>query len=222
MGKKQKLKAASDAATKPTPQTVYDRTTTDLPLNANVAPVEIESAYGLRDGAAWDGQRGEWVVPSPPTDKVVASLRDDALRDLYVRHAIEDYQYRAGRRYQHDWDMSLIGGTKAIDFTREAVDGGKLAETLTDATRNALGNLEKATRLLGAEGDAIVRAILGEGLTIGQYAARRAMESRSGKEYVGRRFRECLETLAYLYGLTTRRPDTPISCTKTKFRHARG
>lgn len=211
MSKKHKLKSPKDPANKPVSSAPHDRRASELPLNANVVAVEIDAAYGLREGAAQNA-RGEWVVPDAPKDIVVASLRNDALRELFARKQIGRHQYDAGRAYQRDFDMSLIGGARAIDFTREAVDGGRMAEPISEASSRALGMLARVSKSLGLEGDVMIRAMLGEGLTIAQYAARRSMEARSGREYVGRRFRECLETLAYLYGFTTRKPDTAISC----------
>lgn len=218
MAKRKKLKAAK---TEKQPDTkVHERIAHDLPLNASVVPVEVDSAYDIRIGAQRDS-RGEWVVPAPARDQVVASLRGDALRDMFVRRSIDIHQYDAGRDYQTDFDMALIGGARAIDFTREAVDGGQLAEPLTEYTRRALQKLAKVRDGLGEEGEAIVRGILGEGLSITEYAARQGNPLRSHREYVGRRLRECLEGLAYFYGKTTVKPRATTSSGGSFFVHAR-
>lgn len=201
-GKKKKLKAAK-AAMKQADAKVHDRRATDLTLNSKVAVAEIESAYGYRDGAAWDGVRGEWLVPDAPTDTVVRSLRDDPLAALAAAKQIDDCQYKAGRHWQRALLLAEIGAVKAIDPGKEAVDGGQLADPISEVQRKAIRDLSRCDKMLGAEGAILVRDVLERRKTIAILADERNLKSEAGRKYLGKRFRECLDTLAYALGYST-------------------
>jgi hypothetical protein len=199
--KRKKLKAVV-VETGPAANVVYDRRATDLPLNARVATTEEEDAFGFPSGAIWNEKRGEWYVPERQTVQLLVSLRDDPLRQLLVRGQISRQQYDGGRWYQARYECQL-GGVRSLDPGKEAVDGGRLPEPLTEHVQLSIQELAVADRTLGIEGQTICRGILGQGHTIGEFARTRGMERRSDVEYIGRRFRECLVTLAVLCGVTT-------------------
>jgi len=159
--------------------TAIDRTISMATLNTPIAPLEVKDPY--------DG--GRLIV--------ARSLRDDPLARLHDRHHIDDAQYAAGRAWQALYEAAEIGGARAIDPTREPVDGGgRIPEPITDRQRHAVRELGRLGRALGEQGDALVRDVLGRRLFIEQAAARREQFSRDAIEYLGKRFRECLETLA--------------------------
>jgi hypothetical protein len=63
---------------------VHDRRAQDLPLNAQVAAVEIDDPLALEPG-----------------EKIVAlrSIRNDPLGRLHSHHQIDEAQYRGGRAF---------------------------------------------------------------------------------------------------------------------------
>lgn len=141
---------------------------------------------------------GDRVYPNSG-QKVVAiqSLRDDPLGRLHVRNQIDDAQYRAGRDMQGYYERSEIGGLKAMDTTKEPVDGGGLIpEVMKDAQFKAIKEIIRLEKALGMEGAALTRQVLANRMFIDQIAEQRGMCDQLGKKYLGRRFRECLETLA--------------------------
>ena len=77
----------------------HDRRSRDLPLNAEVAPIEVDDPLALEAG-----------------EKIVAlrSIRNDPLARLHSHHQIDDAQYRGGRAFQHDWDRAERG-PQAVD-----------------------------------------------------------------------------------------------------------
>lgn len=185
--KNQKLKAASAQASKPA-AAVHDRRSTDLTRNAKVAPIEVDDPHALEPG-----------------DKLIVmrSLRDDPLAAMHAAGQVDQCQYMAGRHWQKALELSEVGSVKAIDPGKEAVDGGQLADPISEPQKKAIADLSKAARALGMEGEAIVRDILGRGLTITDAAQRRGLIDDIGRRYLGKRFREGLDTLAFIFGYST-------------------
>lgn len=161
---------------------VHDRRATDLLRNAIVAPVEIDDPY-------------------EPGSKLIAmrSLRNDPLGALHSRRFIDDAQLAGGRAFQHDFEMAERG-PRAIDPSKEAVDGGRPPEAITEGQRDAAKRLAIAHRRLGADGSAIVHALLIHGMGFGEMAASRGLAGRRWEDHFGYRFRQCLDILAELGG----------------------
>lgn len=164
---------------------VHDRQSTDLLRNARVAPMEVDDPLALEPG-----------------DKitVVRSLRDDPLARLHVRDQIDDAQYNAGRRFQHDFETAERG-PRAIDPSKEAVDGGKPPEPITERQRLAVRRLNRAHRELGADGSGLTHDVLVHGRNMAQIAERRGVKGERWERYFGMRFQECLNRLAVVYDL---------------------
>ena len=181
-------------------QKVHDRTSAIVPLNAKIFVDEVDDAYGEQTFAAYD--RGE-LYASRPKVTVVRSTRDDPLAALKAQGVIDQVQFDAGLIWQAHYMRSELGPLRAIDPTREGVDGGRLAEPLNEQVKRAVANLQKARLQLGLDGDRLVTDVIGKGLTLSKAADLRGLSTRSGREYLGRRFRECLDTLAIVFGCAT-------------------
>jgi hypothetical protein len=166
---------------------VHDRRSQNLPRNAEVAAVEVDDPLGLEPG-----------------DKIVTlrSIRNDPLARLHSHHQIDEAQYRGGRAFQNDWERAERG-PRAVDPTREYVDGGQAREPITETQRKAVLRLNRAERDLGADGSALVHEVLILGMTMEQVGQRRGLCSQRWKDYFARRFCECLDRLALIYGFST-------------------
>jgi hypothetical protein len=166
---------------------VHDRRSTDLLRNAQVAVIEIDDPMAL-----------------DPGDKIMAfrSMRDDPLARLHDRGQIDEAQYQGGRAFQHDFETAERG-PQAIDPSKEYVDGGRLPEPITEQQRKAVLRLNKAEIKLGADGSAITHDVLIKGSTVSMTARSRGLNGERWEKYFGMRFRECLETLAVVYGFAT-------------------
>ena len=171
-------------------QKVHDRRSKDLPRNAEVAAVEVDDPLALEPG-----------------EKIVAlrSLRNDPLGRLHSHRQIDEAQYQSGRAFQDDWEKAERG-PRAVDPTREYVDGGQKREPITESQRKAVLRLNRAERELGADGSALVHDILVHGLTMEQVGERRGLRTQRWKDYLSRRFCECLDRLALIYGFATEHP----------------
>jgi hypothetical protein len=162
------------------PDVTHDRRTTDLLRNAQVAPVVVDDPY----------ERGAKIT-------VVRSLRHDPLAALHAARQLDDAQYMAGRHWQRNRELAEIGGVRAVDPTREAVDGGRLPEArISDAQIKAFKEMAGAMKALGMEGGALVRAFLDQGLTLKDIADKWGAQTARERGYIGYRLRECLDTLA--------------------------
>jgi hypothetical protein len=139
-----------------------------------------------------------------PKVVALASTRDDPLLRLWAHKAIDDTQLAAGRLWQKYREQSEVGGLKAIDTTKEPVDGGGgYPEPITDAQKRAVVRLNEARVHLGRYGADLLESVLWERHSLVRAAAARKFVSRNGLSYLGRRFRECLEALAKLWGLAS-------------------
>lgn len=157
-----------------------DRKSQDLLRNARVAAMETT-----------DPISGDKIV-------VLRSTRNDPLARLHDRKQIDEAQYHGGRAFQHDFETAERG-PRAIDPSKEFVDGGLMPEPITEAQRKATRRLAKVNNGLGENGSALIRAVLIERLTIEKICDDRGLVAERERLYVGRRFRECLDDLARFY-----------------------
>ena len=173
--------------------TAHDRRSRDLPHNAEVATIEVDDPLALEPG-----------------DKIVTlrSIRNDPLARLHSHRQIDEAQYRGGRAFQDDWEKAERG-PRALDPSREYVDGGQFREPITERQRKAVLRLNRAERELGADGSALVHEILILGMTMEQVGLRRGLRSQRWIDYFARRFRECLDRLALMYGFAAEAGTAP-------------
>ena len=129
---------------------------------------------------------------------VLRATRDDPLAGMLARQQIDQAQFESGRAWQGLWEAAEVGAMRGIDPTKEPVDGkGAAASPFTDRQREAFNELRMVSLTLGFEGDRLVRQILGERMSLQDVAEQRHKQ----KKYIGQRFRECLETMAKMWGL---------------------
>lgn len=166
-----------------------DRRATDLHRQAQVIAVEVDDPYRLEPG-----------------EKIVAfkSLRDDPLERLKAKGDIEPAQYEAAKAYERDLELAEIGGVRAIDPTKEAVDGGKFVEPLTDSQRKATKRLSDAGALMGMFAESIVRGVLARNVSPAQLAIFRGFNTKREQLHYGWIFRRALDELAVFYGFAMR------------------
>jgi hypothetical protein len=176
---------------------LHDRRSHDLPRNAEVAEVEVDDPLAL--------EPGEKIV-------VLRSIRNDPLGRLHSHRQIDEAQYLGGRAFQNDWEKA-VRGPQAIDPAREYVDGARTREPVTESQRQAVLRLNRAERELGADGSALVHDVLVQGMTMEQVGQRRGLRTQRWNDYFSRRFRECLDRLALMYGFATekKKPTAPMA-----------
>lgn len=177
------------AARKAHEAAVHDRRATDLGRQAETAEIDVDDPYAT--------VAGEKI-------RVLRQLRSDPLARLHAHRQIDEAQYRAGRAYQRDWETAERGA-RAIDPTREAVDGGRMAEPLSDAQGRARKRLVQIERTLGKTMHRVTHAVIVEGMNMETLARRLFnLEGQVSERYYGRLFRDALDVLAVEYGLASK------------------
>jgi hypothetical protein len=152
----------------------------------HVAPEEVDDPY----------EPGSTII-------VMRQRRDDTLGNLKSRKHINDAQYEGGRAFQGDFETAERG-PRAIDPSKEAVDGGLMPEPISEAQRKAVVRLNRAHRELGQEGSALVHDLVIRSWTYRQVAVARGLRGERWENYFGMRFHECLTCLAVVYGFSMR------------------
>jgi hypothetical protein len=167
---------------------VYDRMSADLPINAVVAPAVVDDP--IEHGAKL---------------KVLRSLRDDPLASMHSRGHIDDAQMAAGRLWQRYREHSEVGGARAIDPTKEAVDGGRFKEPDITRQSRALAELKRADAMFKKAHDdmapSLIYDVLARNMSITEIAQARSITSGRQICYLMERFRGALDDLAKLWGL---------------------
>lgn len=167
---------------------IHARLSQDLPINSAVSVAIVPDPYG---------QNGEKI-------QVLRSTRTDALAGMFARNWIDEAQLNAGRKWERLFESAEIGSIRGFDPTKEAVDGGKAFEPVTDRQIMALRKLDEAHRWLGRDGYGVVFSVLGQRQLLKTAAESHGYVTAREVDYFSRRFRECLETLAILWGYAQR------------------
>ena len=190
MVKRRKMRTTT-AASRASGGSVHDRRAKDLTRLADVAAWEIPEQKHLAT------REGETIT-------VFRQLRNDPLARLHSHHQIDEAQYHAGRAFQRDWEAAERGA-RAIDPTKEAVDGGRIPEPLTDSQAKARKRLIEIESALGLIMYRVVYSVLVDGLTMEQLAFHGFNRKGDRAEnYYGRLFRDALDVLAVEYNLAGR------------------
>lgn len=167
---------------------VYDRVGSDLPINARVAVAIVDDPYS---------SVGEKI-------RVNRSLRDDPLADMFSRGLIDKAMFEAGRKWQRLHECTEIGPIGAIDPGKEAVDGGRMRDPITDKQIDAFRELGKADMRLGQWGGILIRNLLADQMTVSQMCDLHGCKTGRRMNFLSMRVRECLEDLAVLWGFAGR------------------
>lgn len=165
---------------------IHDRRSTDTLKAGQYAAVEVDDPF----------EPGTKIT-------VLRQLRCDPLGRLHAHHQIDEAQYHGGRYYQQDWEAAERGA-KAIDPTREAVDGGRLPEPITEAQEKARKRLIKIHGELGRTMRPLMQAILIEKTSLEGFSIQSGRSGKRWANYYGKLFRDGLDLLAVEYRLAGR------------------
>ena len=127
------------------------------------------------------------------------NLRDDPLAEMYSRGNITEIKFHAGRTWQYWHERSEIGPVRAIDPSKEAVDGGRFHEPDTQKQGQARKELNRANQYLGVQTALVVRMVLGERRCLRDIANAASMTYNEYKR-LNARFQNGLDDLAKLWG----------------------
>jgi len=140
---------------------------------------------------------------------VLKNVSTTPLDGMYHQGRLDAVQYEAGNKFQRIFEREMIGGARAIDYSMERVDGGRLADPLSDSLLQAHRDLMVAANAAGIVGYQILRAVIGEGISIRRLIKERpslcmGLEGRRAEGYVGGRLVEALDAIVDAWGMTAR------------------
>ena len=170
------------------PSKAHDRRATDfnMGISRHVAPIEVDDPLELG---------GKLIV--------MRSTRNDILGNMHAKKYIREDQYQAGREYQNYFEIAQ-GHQQACDPSQPYVDQSFRHRGVSLTLSDALASLNKANRELGQNGCALTMDVLIDGMSITQAAEKRRLVGEAELKYLGKRFRECLDCLALVYGFAMR------------------
>jgi hypothetical protein len=131
--------------------------------------------------------------------EVLRSIRTDSLGRLHAHKQVDEAQYHAGRAFQDDFEI-VQGQQQACDPSQPYVDQSFRHRGVSVTYSEALARLNRANRDLGIMGSPLANYVLIDGMSMAQIAVKNRRAGKRWEEYYGMRFRECLDTLALVYG----------------------
>lgn len=135
---------------------------------------------------------------NPKATPAQFDMRENYAGYLWARKHIDDAEKRAADRVRAAYERMGGAGARAIDYSREQVDGGQIAQTITDAHLLAAADLRHIHTVLGPEGYHLVVSFSGEGKWPKEFSRENDMPRP------GQLFRQCLAALAESWGWKTR------------------
>lgn len=162
---------------------------------AAVSIIEVDNPHYSRDHHGTSGNPKKIQVSYNPNESYVGYL--------YSKSLINEACKKAGDRVRQAYERIGGAGARAIDYSKEPVDGGSRAQDIPDQMIEAGRLLREVHGVLGPQGHSLVLDLAGAGLWPRDLAPR----DSSMQRYLSMRFRECLESLAVHWGYM-RRPMT--------------
>lgn len=140
--------------------------------------------------------------------RVIRNLREHPIATLHHNGRISESQRIAAELFRSKYELSVLGAAKAIDYTKERVDGGKLSEPLSERSQEAFQWLNNVARYpsIGKVGFSILVAICGEGKGIAEtaktWSGAHVVAGSRGQGFILGRLIEALEGLIEHCGMT--------------------
>lgn len=136
---------------------------------------------------------------NPRFVQVAINPRESGIVTLAARGLLDQAQEAAADRFRALWETLGGAGAKAIDYSREAVDGGAAADPISLRQVAAGRSMAKAMQALkdqhGDYGCRIVVHIAGQGHSVHDLA-----ETRRQRDTLTDNLRSCLDLLARHWG----------------------
>lgn len=128
------------------------------------------------DNPNWEpGKEGTAGIPRRHRAQV--NIRESAISVLAAKGALKPDQVAAADRFRRLWEAMGGAGVRAIDWTQEAVDGGRTPDPISafqiDAGRQLTLAFHALKERRGVDGYKLVCAVAGEGRSIRDMATTR-------------------------------------------------
>ena len=127
-------------------------------------------------------------------------LRELVARDLSYAEIANAINAKFRTCYSRN---AAIGRAKRMGITESGPGEAAAASAPAAAGQDTGAPSVRIQSVLGADGSALVHEVLILGMTMEQVGLRRGLRSQRWKDYFARRFCECLDRLALIYGFAT-------------------
>jgi len=136
------------------------------------------------------------------TVTVLVNVRESSVAQMHARGQIDDAQKVAADRLRAVFERAGLSGVKAMDPTRERVDGSRTRDSMTDTRLDAARELSVLARELGKIGFPVCVLICGDRLSVREMAQRMLGRPANKRElsYYGRLLRDHLDILCFHWG----------------------
>jgi len=141
------------------------------------------------DGEKWNPRK----VPA------LVNVRESAVASLEARGQLDECQVKTADAFRAYWEATGGVGARAIDYTREYVDGRGAIDPLPERRLTASEKLRDAKTHLGWRNYDLVAKVCGEGRSFRELAT-----SRRERDTMADNLRSSLDDLAVLWKLATR------------------
>lgn len=158
---------------------------------AQVAIVEVDNPMYAPIHAGAPG--------NPKAITVAVNLKEGPIAWMRHKKIINDAQKLAADHFRKLWENCGGAGAKAMDTTREIVDGGGAKETITDRQIDAGLKLKECRAVIGHRAYAIVEKVCGEGYSINDFSHTQR-EKKTNADYL----KDALTDLSYHFGYASR------------------
>lgn len=162
-----------------------------------------ELAQAVRDNPDFSRDHAEGKLGNPRKISVVVNVRESAVSTLAARGLLNEAQVEAADRFRRLFEAMGGNGPRAVDWRREAVDGGRFPDPIgtrqIDAGKQLAAAYENLTKEHGRYGWKIVGYVCGEGLSIHDMT-----ETRRQRDTMTDQLRLYLDNLAEFWGLRSK------------------
>lgn len=107
---------------------------------------------------------------NPRKISVAVNLKEGPIAWMRHKGIIDDAQKKAADRFRQLWEAVGGAGAKAMDTTKEPVDGGGAREPITDRQIDAGLKLKECRAIIGHRAYMIVEKVCGEGYSINDFS----------------------------------------------------
>ena len=160
-----------------------------------VGSEQVDNPLYMRDHAGDKTNHRQISVPF--------NHKESAISALAAKRAIDEAQAAAAVRFRSLWEAVGGAGAKAIDYSKEPVDGGGAVEPISLKQLTAGSELKRASDALksahGLYAYRLVGYVAGEGRSIHEMT-----ETRRQRDTMTDNLRTYLDVLAELWGFRTR------------------
>lgn len=140
----------------------------------------------------------------PRKVRASVNIRESAVGTLAARKLIDEAQAQAAIRFRRHWETTGGVGAQAIDYSRDRVDGGQIADPIDIAQLRAARYLAEAERTLGERNYHLVRSVCGEGKAMTEL-----YETKRERLTATDNLRASLDDLCRIWGIAGAAPDKP-------------